>query len=413
MKKKTPVVPATSTPMWEDLESFVRARVQETVQSILEEEVTTMLGRGRSERRLSVDATSGYRNGFGKSRRLTLSCGTVEVRRPRVRGLEDRFESRVLPLFQRQTREVAALLPELYLHGLSKGDFDLALRGLLGNGAPLSPASIERLRAKWHVEYEEWTRRSLEDRELVYVWADGIYVRAGLEREKACLLVVIGALSDGTKEVLAVVPGYRESKESWLGVFRDLRDRGLEAPKLLAADGIAGLWAAVGEIWPTIGEQRCWNHKIVNVLDQLPRKLQAVARETLCAIPYATTRREAERRRDAFAKAWRRTHPQAVAILERDWERMVAFFDFPKEHWKHLRTTNVVESPFAAVRLRTDAAKRFKKTANATSMIWRLLLVAEKRFRKIDAPHLAAAVHRGEKFADGVKLTRSNQRAAA
>lgn len=187
----------------------------------------------------------------------------------------------------------------------------------------------------------------------------------------------------------------------------------MEAPKLLAADGIAGLWAAVEEIWPTIGEQRCWNHKIVNVLDQLPRKLQAVAREPLCAIPYATTRREAERWRDAFAKAWRRTHPNAVAVLEKDWERLIAFFESPKEHWKHLRTTNIVESPFAAVRLRTDAAKRFKKTANATSMIWRLLLVAEKRFRKIDAPHLAAAAHRGEKFADGVKLTRSNQRAAA
>jgi transposase-like protein len=379
----------------------------------MEEEVTSFLGRRKSERRGVVDGVPGYRNGFGKPRRLTLSCGTVEVRRPRVRGLEERFESRVLPLFQRQTREVAALLPELYLHGLSKGDFDLALRGLLGDGAPLSPASIERLRVKWQVEYEEWARRSLEDRELVYLWADGIYVRAGLEREKACLLVVIGAMSDGTKEVLAVVPGYRESKESWLGVFRDLRDRGLEAPKLLAADGIAGLWAAVGELWPHLREQRCWNHKIVNVLDQLPRKLQAVARETLCAIPYATTRREAERRRDAFAKAWRRTHPQAVAILEKDWERMVAFFDFPKEHWKHLRTTNVVESPFAAVRLRTDAAKRFKKAANATAMIWRLLLVAEKRFRKIDAPHLAAAVYRGEKFADGVKLMRSNQRVAA
>ncbi len=413
MKKKTPAGPCSSMPTWETLEGFVRTRIQETVQSVLEEEVTALLGRGRSQRMAAVDGVSGYRNGFGRERRLTLSCGTVAVRRPRVRGLEERFESRVLPLFRRQTREIAALLPELYLHGLSKGDFDLALRGLLGNGAPLSPASIERLRAKWQVEYQAWARRSLEDRELVYVWADGIYVRAGLEREKACLLVVIGALSDGTKEVLAVVPGYRESKESWLGVFRDLRDRGLEAPKVLVADGIAGLWAAVGEAWPHLREQRCWNHKIVNVLDQLPRKLQAVARETLCAIPYATTRREAERRRDAFAKAWRRTHPQAVAILEKDWERMVAFFDFPKEHWKHLRTTNVVESPFAAVRLRTDAAKRFRKTANATAMIWRLLLVAEKRFRKIDAPHLAAAVYRGEKFADGVKLTRSNQRAAA
>ena len=259
MKNKTPVVPVPSTPMWEKLESFVRTRVRETVQSILEEEMTTMLGRGRSERRLSVDATSGYRNGFGKSRRLTFSCGTVVVRRPRVRGLEDRFESRVLPLFQRQTREVAALVPEMYLHGLSKGDFELALRGLLGNGAPLSPASIERLRAKWHVEYEEWTRRSLEGRELVYVWADGIYVRAGLEREKACLLVVIGARSDGTKDLLALELGYRESTESWATVLRSLRERGLAAPLVAVGDGGLGLWAALATVFPATRHPRCWN----------------------------------------------------------------------------------------------------------------------------------------------------------
>lgn len=412
MKKKTPAAAAPSMPTWETLEPFVRTRIQETLQAVLDEELTAFLGRGRSERRAAIDAT-GYRNGHGKSRQFGLSCGTITVRRPRARNVEERFESRVLPLFKRHSAEVAALLPELYLHGLAKGDFELALRGLLGSGAPLSPASIERLRAKWQGEYEAWASRSLAERELVYAWADGVYVKAGLEREKACLLVVIGALSDGTKEVLAVVPGYRESRESWHGVFADLAARGLEAPRLLVADGIAGLWSALAEVWPEAAEQRCWNHKIMNVLDQLPQKLQAMAREQLCAIPYAETKAEAEARRDEFAKTWRRTHPKAVEILKKDWERRVAFYDFPQEHWQHLRTTNVVESPFASVRLRTDAARRFKKVANATALIWRLLRVAESRFRKLNAPHLVAQVYRGVKFVNGVKVSRSMQRAAA
>ena len=416
MKKKTPAAPVPSMPTWETLEGFMRTKIQSTLQEVLEEEVAAFLGRGSSVRRAAVDGMGGYRNGYGEARRLALSCGTVRVRRPRirgVRGLEERFVSRVLPLFKRRTEEVGALLPELYLHGLAQGDFELALRGLLGEGAPLSASSIGRLKVKWQGEYEAWTARSLEDRELVYVWGDGVYVKAGLEKEKAALLVVIGAMSDGSKKVLAVVPGYRESKESWRAVFQGLKERGIEAPKLMVADGNIGAWAAAAEVWPESQEQRCWNHKILNVLDRLPAKLQAMAREQLCAIPYAETRREAERRRDAFAKAYRRTHPRAVEILLTDWERMVAFYDFPKEHWKHLRTTNVVESPFAAVRLRTDAAKRFKKVENATAMIWRLLTIAESRFRKIDAPHLAAEVYRGVKFEDGEKLSKSMRRAAA
>lgn len=413
MKKKTPAVPASSMPTWKTLEDFVRMQIQATIQLVLEEELTAALGREKSERRVGVDPAPGYRNGLGKPRRLALSCGTIELRRPRARRLEERFESRVLPLFVRQSREVSALLPELYLHGLSKGDFELAMRGLLGDGATLSPASIERLRGKWQAEYDTWATRDLSDRELVYVWADGVYVKAGLEREKAALLVVIGAKADGTKEVLAVTPGYRESTESWKSLFADLRSRGLAAPKLMVADGAASAWAAVGEVWPETREQRCWNHKLVNVLDALPKKVQAMARELLCAIPYAPTRAEALKRRERFAKAFGHTHPRAVEILERDWERMVAFYDFPKEHWRHLRTTNVVESPFASVRLRTDAAKRFKKTANATAMIWRLLLVAERNFRKINAPHLAAEVYRGVVFEDGEKLTKPSQRVAA
>jgi transposase-like protein len=399
-------------PTWETLEPFVRAKIQELLQGVLEEEATLFLGRAPWERQAAVDG-AGYRNGYGKPRRLALSCGTVEVRRPRVRDVEERFESRALPLFKKHTREVGELLPELYLHGLAKGDFELALRGLLGAAAPLSPSSIERLRGKWQGEYEAWATRSLTDCEPVYVWADGIYVKAGLEREKACLLVVIAGMANGTKEILAVTSGYRESKESWKGVFADLKERGLETPKLLVADGIPGLWSALAEVWPQTREQGCWNHKLVNILDQLPKKLQAVALDQLRSIPYAETRAEAVRRRQAFAKAWRRTHPQAVTILEKNWERMVAFYDFPQAHWKHLRTSNVVESPFAAVRLRTDAAKRFKKVANATALIWRLLLVAEKRFRKLNAPHLAAEVYRGVRYEDGMRVTKSNRRAAA
>ena len=221
-------------PAWEVLEAWVRER--DMIQQALEEEVTELLGRMKSERRAAVDAPPGYRNGYGKPRRPAMSSGTIEVRRPRVRGLEERFESRVLPLFQRRTREVGELIPELYPHGLAEGDFELALRGLLGDGAPLSKSSVGRLRARWTAEHEAWSRRPLEGRELVYAWADGIYVKAGLEKDKAALPVVIGAMSDGTKEVLAVVPGYRESTASWAAVLRDLKARGLATPKLLVAE---------------------------------------------------------------------------------------------------------------------------------------------------------------------------------
>ena len=243
----------------------------------MEEEVTAFLGRYPYQRRADVDPSPEYRNGYGKPRKLALTCGSVEVRRPRVRGLEARFESRILPLFARRTKEVGNLLPELYLHGLSLGDFELALRGLLGVGSPLSSASISRLRGKWEAEHQRWRSRSLQDRELVYAWADGIYVKAGLEKEKAALLVAIGALSDGSKEVLALQPGYRESTKSWKDVLRDLRIGGLNVPVLLVADGNLGIWAAADGIWPEATQQRCWNHKIINVLDKLPKTVQAHA----------------------------------------------------------------------------------------------------------------------------------------
>ena len=289
----------------------------------------------------------------------------------------------------------------------------LALRGLLGEGAPLSKASIRRLRAVWSSEFEMWAKRSLADREVVYVWADGIYVKAGLERDKAALLVVMGAMRDGTKEVLAVTSGYRESTDSWAEVFRGLKARGLAAPKLLMADGNAAIWGAARTVWPEAGEQRCWNHKMRNVLDRLPQREQSEAKELLRTVVYASTRAAALKARQAFGKRYGPWYPKAVTVLEDDWDRMVTFYDFPEAHWNHLRTTNVVESPFASVRLRTSAAKRFKRVDSATALIWKLLTVAEKRFRTLDAPHLLKDVFEERKFRDGKPLSAHQRKAAA
>jgi len=396
---------------YETLECFARSSIQEWLQRLLEEEVSTLLGRARYERKEGVDPQPGYRNGHGKPRRMSMSCGTVSVRRPRVRGLEERFESRILPLFKRRTREVGELIPDLYLHGLAERDFDLALRGLLGDGAPLSASSVARLKAKWLVEYEQWRTRPI-DGELVYLWADGIYVKAGLEKEKSCLLVVIGAFSDGIKRVLALEAGYRESKESWNEVLRSLIARGARPPKLIVADGALGLWAAVADQGWTCKEQRCWNHKIRNVLNPMPKKEHANACELLKAIPAAETLEEAVKERNRFTSKYRERYPKACACLEDDWERMTAFYAFPKEHWKHLRTSNVVESPFSAVRIRTGPARRYKKVENATAVIWRVLMVVERNFRKLNAPHLLPAVAAGRVYVNGHPTTKDMEDAA-
>jgi transposase-like protein len=311
------------------LEAFARQSMQQLLQRLLEEEVDGLLGRGRYERREAVDPAVGYRNGFGKPRRVSLSSGTLTVRRPRVRGLTERFESRLLPAFKRRTEEVGRLLPELYLHGLALGDFDLALRGLLGDGAPLSAASIARLKAGWQAEYELWRTRAVADLEVVYLWVDGIYVKAGLEKDKAAMLVVLAGLRDGRKVILAVESGYRESTESWVALLRDLKRRGLRAPKLVIGDGHLGIWGALTAIFPEAAEQRCWNHRIMNVLDKLPRTRQAEARSLLTKIPYATTREEAERQKQAF-QAWcaKRGLAEVGRRLDRDWERMVTFYQY-------------------------------------------------------------------------------------
>jgi putative transposase len=298
--------------------------------------------------------------------------GTIQVRRPRVRSAVERFESRILPLFHRKSKELGAMLPELYLHGLAKGDFELALRGLLGDGAPLSRSSIERLKANWQLELEEWKKQDLSQVEVVYMWADGLYVKAGIDDHKAALLVIIAATTDGKKVLLACESGERESKEGWSGILRDVIACGLRLPLLTVADGHLGIWSALGELHPEGREQRWWNHKICNVLDKLPKKEQPAAKQLLRSMSYADTQGECEKQRDRFVSRYRKNYPKATECLLKDWNRMVTLYAFPKEHWVHLRTTNIIESPFAMIRLRTNAARRFKRVDNASAMIWKL-----------------------------------------
>ena len=414
MKEKTTGRRSSSRAAWESLEKWARLEIQDWVQELMVAEVTELLGREKSERRKPVDTTAGYRNGYGKPRKLTMSVGTVTVRRPRVRDVEERFESRVLSLFKRRSETVSELIPELYLHGLAHGDFDLALRGLLGEDAPLSPSTVSRLKQKWQGEYEQWLARPLEELELVYLWVDGVYVKAGLEKDKAAVLVAVGGLSDGTKIVLTLEAGHRESEASWSSLLRRLKKRGLRCPRLVIGDGHLGIWAATRNVFPEAEEQRCWNHRILNVLDRIPKRDQAQAKPLLTAIPYATSVQECETKKAKF-QDWclRKGLPGAAHVLDEDWERMVSFYSFPKPHWQHLRTSNVVESPFAALRLRTDAAKRFKKVESATATIFKLLLVAEKNFRRLNATELMREVHLGVRFEDGDRVTESSKVAAA
>jgi transposase-like protein len=396
---------AGRTIIFEELEGWVREQIQGWVQGILEEEVVELLGRRKSERVKEADEQKGYRNGHGKPRKLTMSCGTIEVRRPRVRDVEERFESRILPAFSKRTKEVGKLLPELYLHGLAQGDLELALRGLLGEKAPLSESTIARLKEKWQAEYEEWKNRPLGDLEVVYLWVDGIYVKAGLERDKACLMVALAGLRDGRKVFIAIEAGHRESVESWSGLIRHLKERGLKAPRLVVGDGHLGIWGALRNVWPEVDEQRCWNHRIMNLLDRLPKKRQRQGKMMLQEIMYAPVKTEAVRLKGVF-QTWCRKHglEEAARLIDRDWQRMVTFYHYPQEHWTHLRTTNPIESPFSRVRLRTDASRRFKKVENATALIWKTILISEKQFRRLKAPAMMAEVYEGVRFNDGIRV---------
>ena len=280
MRKESTESRSESRPEWEQLEDWVRSQVQRLIQELLEEEVTAFLGRAKSALRSDSDNDTGYRNGYGRARRLTLSSGTIQLRRPRVRDTEEQFESRLLPLFVNRTRKVAELIPELYLHGLSEGDFDLALRGLLGEDAPVSASTVARLKSKWNDELAQWRSRPLDDLEVVYMWVDGVYVKAGLEKEKAAVLVVMAALSDGSKVVVSAVPGYRESTENWSEVLRDIKRRGLSCPRLVVGDGHLGIWGALRNSWSGIQPvHRDHRHRSMS-----PGRSPAPARGYICHV---------------------------------------------------------------------------------------------------------------------------------
>jgi len=344
-----------------------------------------------------------------------MGAGTVEVEAPRVhdRRPDQRFTSQLLPPYMRRSPKVAEVLPILYLRGLSTGDFREALPVLLGEEASgLSPTTITRLTAGWDREYQAFRHRDLSETDYVYVWVDGVHFRVRLEEDRLCTLVVIGARADGTKELLAVEDGYRESAESWSSVLRDLKARGLRAPALAIGDGALGFWKAVGEVWPQTREQRCWVHRLANVLDKLPNRLQAKAKRALHEIMNAETREYAAEGIERFTSEYEAKYPKAVASLRRDPELLLTFFDFPAEHWQHIRSTNVIESPFATVRLRQRVTKGAGSRTKALLMAFKLLDMAQQRWRRINAPHLAALVAAGAQFIDGVQKVNKEKDAA-
>jgi len=401
----------------EALENLVKRGAQEMLRHALEEEVDAFLGRGRYDRE---EAFRGYRNGHAPERTVGSGMGSVVVRAPRVRDVPaavapDGYRSVILPRYQRRTLAQSRLFAQLYLEGLSSGDFEPVFRALLGEEAPLSASTMLRLKDAWRAEYETWQRRSLSARRYAYIWLDGIYVGCGQEREKTVLLCILGAAEDGTKELLALEEGYRESTASWQGVLRSLRDRGLAAPLLAMGDGGLGAWAALTEVFPSTRHQRCWNHRVLNVQDQLPKRLQAAARKELRSLWEAPSRSECEIRRDQYVVKLRgQGQEAAAATVLRDWKDFVAFYDFPQEHWLHLRTTNAIESVFAGVRLRTDVAKRMGKRENALYLVFKLVDRLGRNWRALNGGRtLMSLVLAGRGFVDGILQPQPHEQEAA
>ena len=343
----------------ETLDDVLQRGALKMLQEVLEAEVEDYITRHRAARDQRGRAQV-VRNGKAPARQLVTGSGTLTVRAPRVNdrrmdanGQRQRFTSEILPSYMRRAPKVTEVLPILYLRGLSTGDFQAALPVLLGeDAAGLSPTTITRLTASWETEYHGWRQRDLHEADYVYVWVDGVHFRVRLEEDRLCTLVMIGVRADGTKELIAVEDGYRESTDSWATVLRDLKRRGLRAPVVAVGDSALGFWAAIGAVWPETREQRCWVHRLANVLDKLPKRLQPKAKQALHAIMNAPTRAEAEAGVDAFVAEYDAKYPKAVASLRRDQAQLLTFYDFPAEHWRHLRTTNIIESRFATVRLR-------------------------------------------------------------
>ena len=359
------------------------------------------------------------RNGRAKPRKVTMGAGTVQVEAPRVNdkrvdenGQRQRFTSNILPPYMRRSPKVAEVIPILYLRGLSTGDFREALPVLLGeDAAGLSPTNITRLTADWEREYREFQHRDLSDRDYVYVWADGIHFNIRLEDDRLCTLVLIGVRPDGEKELIAVEDGYRESSESWAEVLRSLKRRGMQAPLVAVGDGALGFWAAAREVWPDTQSQRCWCHKLANVLDKLPKRLQGKAKQALHEAMYAETRQQAEEAIDAFVRDYEAKYPKATECIDKDRAPLLAFFDFPAEHWKHLRTTNIIESPFATVRLRQRVTKGAGSRTKGLVMAFKLLDMSQARWRRLNGSTKLPLLRGGVRFVDGNQLERKDSSA--
>jgi transposase-like protein len=353
------------------------------------------------------------RNGHLPARTLQTPVGAVPVKQPRVRdrrpaGEREVFQSSILPPYLRRTRSLEDLLPWLYLKGISSGDFSDALQALLGPDAPgLSASTITRLKNGWEQEYKDWRGRSLESKRYVYVWADGVYFNVRLEdpgNARQCILVLMGATAAGKKELLAVTDGYRESEQSWREVLLDLKKRGLRLPPELAiGDGALGFWAALRKVFPSTRLQRCWVHKTANILNKMPKSIQGKAKAMLHDIWMASGRRDAEAAFDLFLETFGAKYPAATECLEKDRDALLRFYDFPAEHWRHVRTSNPIESTFATVRLRTNKTKGSGSRVACLTMVFKLVHAAQKRWRALNGAKLLADIIDGVVFEDGVR----------
>jgi putative transposase len=402
-----PILGSTQPEVEHALETLVREGARRMLAAALEEEVSAFLGRGRYER---GGRFRGYRNGYQASREVTVGVGAVDVRVPRVADVPedttpDGFQSQLVPKYQRASAGTQRLFARLYLEGLATGDFEPVFRELVGGTTALSPTAIVRLKEQWAEEYATWRQRPFGKHRYAYLWADGIYLSVGDAPERTAVLVVLGAREDGVKELLALDLGYRESTASWAEVLRGLRERGLVAPRVAVGDGALGLWAALCEVVPPTRHQRCGNHRVLNVQDKLPKRLQAEVRRRLRAMAEAPTQVECERLRDAYVAELRAAgqEPAAATVL-RDWDDFVTFYGFPAEHWVHLRTSKPLESMFAGVRLRTDATKRMRTRETALYLVFKLIDRLGQRWRCLNGgATLMRLVLDGDVFVDGVR----------
>ncbi len=407
------------------LTSVLREGARRLLAQAIEAEAEAFLGAMQDER-LADGRARVVRHGHGPDRTIQTGIGPVPVRRAKLRdrgagaaaasdGERITFTSAILPKWARRTRSLDALLPVLYLRGISTGDFQEALGALLGQDAPnLSPSVIGRLKEEWQADYERWKRHDLSAKRYVYIWADGVYLQARMEDDAACMLVIVGATPEGKKELVGFQVGVRESAQSWRELLIDLKARGLAAaPEIAVGDGAMGFWKALDEIFPGTRHQRCWVHKVANVLNKLPKSVQPNMKADLREVRDAPDRASAEAAVAVFSEKYGAKYPKAVECLTKDRDALLAFFDFPAEHWDHLRTANPIESVFATVRHRTVRTKGALSQKTARLMVFKLIMAAARTWRRLKGENQLPMVIAGVKFTDGVAVTAtSDQRAA-